>query len=283
MIEIAIHKPHQSSHLMSHQLRSPSHSLSPSGFQPLRSHIVSSYYDEDEPEIFEEKEMQSSPTSSLSNYTSQRRRSRTTPQTSAAPCSTTSIQSPKCSTQIIPYSLSDVKLNCSLYAGPVCFDSERVLTELRTHCRQVLYSKSDENTLAIVAKSLSSLKTINLIILYLDPHFNISPAVLIGRLRKMGYCGFAILIADVATSPDTSDRFLKCGGDGILSKPVVNRRAIHRVLIGTILLIAPFLSFPHVLSYYSESHRLLQKSAPSGDYFERKTTVMFLEEKEHEI
>jgi hypothetical protein len=257
MIEIALHKSPQPQQPQppNHPLHNANHSISPSGFQPLRSHIVSSYYEDDESEIFDEKEIKASHTSSLSNFTAHRRRPQThqvastqaiLSQVPLTPAASAAAPSPSAATGgvpaggveyplIVPYSLSDVKLSLCLYAGPACFESETILTEVRPHCRQVVYSKSDENTVAIVAKSLSSSKSINLLLLYLDPHshFNTSPAVLMGRLRKMGYCGFAILIADVATSPDTSDRFLKCGGDGILSKPVLNRRAIHRVLIGT--------------------------------------------------
>jgi hypothetical protein len=132
----------------------------------------------------------------------------------------------------VPYALTDVTLNRTLYAGPACFDSETVLKEVKSHCSVVEYTKSAADTPALVASSLSTLDSINLLVLDMDPQGGLSPAVLIGKLRKMGFCGFAILLADVSTAPDSSDRFLRCGGDGILCKPMVNRRAVHRVLIG---------------------------------------------------
>lgn len=203
---------------------------SPPGFQPLRSQIVSrseySHYEEDEPERYNEKELVSSQTSSLKSF-APRPRPQMKP-TNPQPLPKSPVPS------VVAYHIGDVMLNRCLYAG-AAFEDESVLNDVNTHCKEVMYSKSDSMTMSLVAKSLSTLKSINLIILDMDPEINPAPAILMGKLRRMGYCGFSILLADVSLSPDTSDRFLRCGGDGILFKPVTNRRAVHRILIGMCL------------------------------------------------
>jgi hypothetical protein len=234
--------------------------VAPKMYQPLLSQVRSlSHFDDDDTERYEEKEMLASSTSTLGHYARGRSLQKAhqspkrqlsgvglagslSPASSAGGISTpTSFASaaaaaPQAHSQspltVVPYMLADVMLNRTVYAGPPCFDADTVLKEVRLHSTEVQHTKSAADMPALVAKSLSSLESINLIILDMDPQGGLSPAVLVGKLRKMGYCGFAILLADVSTAPDSSDRFLKCGGDGILCKPMVNRRAIHRVLIG---------------------------------------------------
>ena len=273
---------------------SQNHLQAPPSFQPLGSQIMSrseySCHDEDDAERYDEKDLRASRASSLGNY-ARKKASRKFHQSatsqpqphSSSSSSQPAVPPPRPPLPIVSYTLSDVMLNCCLYAGHEGgVDRETVLGELTPRCRSLLSSRSDAATSSIVAKALSSLKSINLIILDLDPQVTSAPDVLMGKIRKMGYCGFAILLSDVPTSPDSSDRFLRCGGDGILFRPVVNLQAVHRVLIGTseTSLISLFTSPPSPLP---EAYRLQQKSSVDGDYFQRKTAVMYLQEKELEI
>ncbi len=194
-------------------------------FQPIRSRCEPSIVDdEDDYDRYYEREMIASSISSLSHYTKKQSNKTSKPFKTSPSTSRSTIP-------IIPYTYNDVMLNSCVYAGLTSSDREILSVEMDSHCKQIHCTKKDIDTISLIVNSLSSLKSINLI--FLDVNLpTLHPAILIAKMRKLGYCGFAVLLS-TDQSPATNERFLACGGDAILMKPLPKRKkAIQRVMIG---------------------------------------------------
>lgn len=221
-------------------IESESQPLPHSSYQPVRSQNRSrcdashvSHVDDqdisDDIEHYNEGVLVSSTTSSLSYYT--KRKSINSNRATIQPLSSPITFQYRSSPTIVSYTINDVMLNNCLYGGSPSQSTEKVLNELNDRCKHVLFAKSDTEIISTISNVLLCLKSINLIILDTDRNSTLTSSVLMAKLRKLGYIGFAVLLSS-QKSPDTNERFLNCGGDGILWKPVTNIKAIQRVLIG---------------------------------------------------
>ena len=210
-----------------------------SPYQPIRSQSrsrcdvsrVSHVDDQDTNNDIEEYDdgvLVSSATSSLNHY--KKRKPTKSNQSNQSNQSTTS------SIPVVPYLIEDVMLKSCLYAGSPSQSTENMLNEINLRCKQIHYPKSDGEIITMMTNALISLKTINLLVLDTDRNASLTSSVLMAKLRKLGYCGFAVLLSS-ENFPDTNERFLNCGGDGILWKPIKNIKAIQRVLIGNSIII----------------------------------------------
>lgn len=227
-VEIELHSPPDS-------VKSPP--VAPS-YQSVRSQSRSrcdvSHFDDqdninDDIEHYNEGVLVSSTTSSLSYYT--KRKSGNSNKVNQPPLSSPLTFQYRSSPIMISYTINDVMLNNCVYTGISCQSTDNILHELNSKCQQILFPKTDTEIISIISNSLMCLKSINLIILDTDRNSSLTSSVLMAKLRKLGYIGFAVLLSS-QKYPDTNERFLNCGGDGILWKPVTNIKAIQRVLIG---------------------------------------------------